>query len=323
MKLLVTGGAGFIGSNFIHYWLKKYPKDYIVNLDLLTYAGNLNNLKAIEGNKKYQFIRGDICDAELVNTIVKSEKIDIIVHFAAESHVDRSIEGAGVFIRTNVVGTHVLLEAAQKHGVRFHHVSTDEVFGSLDLGGNKKFSEETIYDPHSPYSASKAASDHLVRAYFHTHQLPVTITNCSNNYGSYQFPEKLIPLFITNLLQDKKVPLYGDGLNVRDWLYVEDHCRAIDAVIKKGQIGETYCVGGNSEKSNIEIAKLLLKKLGKSDKYIQYVPDRKGHDRRYAIDASKIKKQLGWQPSVTFSEGIDHTIEWYKKNAEWWRELLK
>jgi len=323
MKLLVTGGAGFIGSNFIHYWLKKYPKDYIVNLDLLTYAGNLKNLAAVEGNKKYQFVRGDICDAELVNTLLVSEKIDIIVHFAAESHVDRSIEGAAVFIRTNVVGTQVLLEAAKNHGVRFHHISTDEVFGSLDLACKDKFCETTNCNPHSPYSASKAASDHLVRAYFHTHKLPVTITNCSNNYGPFQFPEKLIPLFITNLLQDKKVPLYGDGLNVRDWLYVEDHCSAVDAVIKKGKIGETYCVGGNSEKANIEIAKLLLKKLGKSSKYIQYVPDRKGHDRRYAINASKIKKQLGWKPSVTFSEGIDRTIEWYKQNEEWWRELLK
>jgi dTDP-glucose 4,6-dehydratase len=323
MKLLITGGAGFIGSNFVHYWLKKYPKDYVVNLDLLTYAGNLTNLKNVEGNKKYQFIRGDICDAELVDTIIKSEKIDVIVHFAAESHVDRSIEGAGVFIRTNVVGTQVLLEAAKKHEVRFHHISTDEVFGSLELDSTRKFDEKTNYNPHNPYSASKAAADHLVRAYFHTHKLPVTITNCSNNYGPYQFPEKLIPLFITNLLEGKKVPLYGDGMNVRDWLYVEDHCTAIDAVIKKGQIGETYCIGGNGEKSNLEIAKILLKKLGKSEKYIQYVPDRLGHDRRYAISFRKIEKQLGWQPSMTFSEGIDRTIKWYKKNEEWWQELKK
>lgn len=323
MRLLVTGGAGFIGSNFIHYWLKKYPKDYIVNLDLLTYAGNLKNLKLVESNKNYQFIRGDICDVELVETIIENQKIDIIVHFAAESHVDRSIEGAGVFIRTNVLGTQILLETAKKYNLRFHHVSTDEVFGSLELNSSKKFNEKTPYDPSSPYSASKAASDHLVRAYQRTHGLNITITNCSNNYGPYQFPEKLIPLFVTNLMEDKKVPLYGDGLNVRDWLFVEDHCNAIDVVIKKGKTGETYCVGGDSEKSNLEIAKLLLKKLGKNEKYIQRVPDRKGHDRRYAINASKIKKELGWKPSVTFEEGIGRTVDWYKKNREWWEELKK
>jgi dTDP-glucose 4,6-dehydratase len=320
MKLLVTGGAGFIGSNFIHYWLEKYPKDYIINLDLLTYAGNPDNLKEIAGHKNYQFIRGDIANCAIVATTL-NDKVDLIVHFAAESHVDNSIRDCADFIKTNVVGTQVLLEAAKKRKIRFHHISTDEVFGSLDLESQAKFDEKTPYDPRSPYSASKAASDHLVRAYVHTHGLQATITNCSNNYGAYQHPEKLIPLFITNLLQDKKVPLYGDGLNVRDWLYVTDHCQAIDAVIKKGRIGETYCIGGNSEKSNQEIARLLFKKLGKSEKYIQYVPDRKGHDRRYAIDSSKIKKELGWEPSITFTEGIDKTIKWYQENEGWWKKL--
>jgi len=320
MKLLVTGGAGFIGSNFIHYWLKNYPKDYIINLDLLTYAGNLNNLKSIEGHKNYQFIRGDIADRGIVEAILE-EEIGAIVNFAAESHVDNSIKDCGEFIRTNVLGTQVLLEGAKKKNIRFHHISTDEVFGSLDLASREKFNEKTSYDPRSPYAASKASSDHLVRAYSHTHKLPITITNCSNNYGPYQFPEKFIPLFITNLIEDKKVPLYGDGLNVRDWLFVTDHCRAIDLVIKKGKIGETYCVGGNCEKSNLQIAQLLVKKLGKPEKYIQRVADRLGHDRRYAIDFSKIKKELGWKPQVSFSEGIELTIKWYKENEEWWKEL--
>jgi dTDP-glucose 4,6-dehydratase len=320
MRLLVTGGAGFIGSNFIHYWLKKYPEDYIINLDLLTYAGNLDNLKGVAGSKNYQFVRGDIADADLVKTLLE-KKIDLIVHFAAESHVDRSIAGSEAFVRTNVLGTQVLLEMAKRHAVRFHHISTDVVFGSLILKSKEKFGENTPYNPRSPYSASKAASDHLVRAYVHTHKLKATITNCSNNYGPFQHPEKFIPLFITNLLRDKKVPLYGDGLNVRDWLYVTDHCRAIDLVIKKGKIGETYCVGGNCEKSNIDIAKLLVKKMGKSEKYIQRVADRKGHDRRYAISTAKIKKELGWQPQITFTEGIELTIDWYKNNEEWWEKL--
>jgi dTDP-glucose 4,6-dehydratase len=322
MKLLVTGGAGFIGSNFIHYWLKQYPKDYIINLDLLTYAGNIENLKDIAGHKNYQFIRGDIADCDIVKTILE-EKIDLVVNFAAESHVDNSICDCGEFIRTNVVGTQVLLEGARRKNIRFHHISTDEVFGSLALGSREKFKEITPYDPRSPYAASKAASDHLVRAYSHTHKLPVTITNCSNNYGPYQFPEKFIPLFVTNLLEDQKVPLYGDGLNVRDWLFVTDHCRAIDLVIKKGKIGETYCVGGGCEKSNIEIAKLLVKKLGKSEKYIQRVADRLGHDRRYAIDFSKIKKELGWKPTVSFEKGLDATIKWYQENQDWWEKLKK
>ena len=314
MRILITGGAGFIGSNFIHYWLKKYPLDYLFNLDLLTYAGNLENLKGVEKNKNYQFIRGDIADSDLIETIL-SEKVDLIVHFAAESHVDRSITDAGAFVRTNVLGTQVLLEGARKNNIRFHHISTDEVFGSLELDSQEKFNEKTPYDPSSPYSASKAASDHLARAYHRTYGLPVTVTNCSNNYGPRQHLEKLVPLFITNLLQNKKVPLYGDGLNVRDWLYVEDHCRAIDAVIKKGKIGETYCVGGDAEKSNLEITNLLVEKLGRDKNSIQPVKDRKGHDRRYAIDASKIKKELGWKPTVTFEEGIEKTIEWYKKQS--------
>ncbi len=314
MRILITGGAGFIGSNFIHYWLKKYPLDYLFNLDLLTYAGNLENLKGVEKNKNYQFIRGDIADSDLIETIL-SEKVDLIVHFAAESHVDRSITDAGAFVRTNVLGTQVLLEGARKNNIRFHHISTDEVFGSLELDSQEKFNEKTPYDPSSPYSASKAASDHLARAYHRTYGLPVTVTNCSNNYGPRQHLEKLVPLFITNLLQNKKVPLYGDGLNVRDWLYVEDHCRAIDAVIKKGKIGETYCVGGDAEKSNLEITNLLVEKLGRDKNSIQPVEDRKGHDRRYAIDASKIKKELGWKPTVTFEEGIEKTIEWYKKQS--------
>jgi len=323
MKLLVTGGAGFIGSNFILYWLKYHSQDSIVNLDLLTYAGNLKNLRGVERNKNYQFVRGDVADSELVKAVLDQEKVDVIVHFAAESHVDRSIENSGVFVRTNVLGTQVLLEAARQRKIRFHHISTDEVFGSLALNSSKKFDENAPYDPRSPYSASKAGSDHLVRAYFHTHGLPATITNCSNNYGPYQYPEKLIPLFITNLFEDKKVPLYGDGLNVRDWLYVEDHCRAIDLVIEKGKIGETYCVGGDSEKSNLEIASFLLKKADKDKKYIQFIEDRKGHDRRYAIDATKIKKELGWKPTVSFAEGINKTIDWYWKNQEWWKELKK
>jgi len=320
MKLLVTGGAGFIGSNFILYWMEKNPQDQIINLDLLTYAGNQENLKSVQDNPNYQFVRGDIADEELVSSLMK-ETPDIIVNFAAESHVDRSVLDSESFVRTNVLGTQVLLEAAKKNKIRFHHVSTDEVYGSLALDDGKKFSETTPYNPKSPYAASKAASDHLVNAYFHTHKLPITISNCSNNYGPYQFPEKLIPLFVTNLLEDKKVPLYGEGLNVRDWLYVEDHCNAIEVIIKKGKLGETYCIGGNSEKNNVEIAKTLLRKLGKDEKYIEKVQDRKGHDLRYAIDASKIEKELGWKPSMTFSDGIDKTIEWYKNNKEWWKPL--
>jgi len=318
MKLLITGGAGFIGSNFIHYILKNYPEDEIVNLDSLTYCGNLENLKEIENNPKYKFIKGDICNVELVDGLVK--QCDAIIHLAAESHVDRSILDPGPFVNTNILGTATLLNAAIKYGnKRFHHVSTDEVFGSL--GPTGFFNEKTPYDPHSPYSASKAASDHLVRAYFHTYQLPITITNCSNNYGPYQFPEKLIPLFVTNLLQGKKVPLYGDGLNIRDWLYVGDHCQAIDVVLRKGKIGETYCVGGNEEKTNLEITHQVLKILGFNKDKIEQVADRKGHDLRYAIDATKIKKELGWEPKHEFNQALKETVDWYKDNQDWWKRI--
>lgn len=320
MKILVTGGAGFIGSNFIHYWLNKYPDDNIVNLDALTYAGNLENLRDLENNKNYKFIKGDICDKDLVNNAVKG--VDLIVHFAAESHVDRSIMDCRDFIITNVEGTRVLLDAAKNNGnVRFHHISTDEVFGSLGPKDEPPFNESTPYDPRSPYSASKAASDHLVRAYFHTHKLPITISNCSNNYGPYQFPEKIIPLFITNLLENKKVPVYGQGKNIRDWIYVQDHNAGVDAIIKKGRIGETYCLGGNSELSNLELTEELLKLMGKGEEMIEYVADRPGHDLRYAMNYAKAKKELGWEPAVNFDEGLKKTIAWYKDNQSWWKNI--
>jgi dTDP-glucose 4,6-dehydratase len=319
MKLLVTGGAGFIGSNFIHYWLNKYQDDKIVNLDLLTYAGNLENLKSLENNPNYSFIQGDIADSEVVKKAMKG--VDVVVHFAAESHVDRSIADSSAFMRTNVEGTRVLLEEARRlGGVRFHHISTDEVFGALDLDRGK-FSEHTAYDPRSPYSASKAASDHLVRAYFHTHNLPITISNCSNNYGPYQYPEKLIPLFVTNLIEGKKLPVYGQGKNVRDWIYVDDHNRGIDLILKKGRIGETYCLGGNSERSNLEITHEILKIMDKGEEMIEYVKDRPGHDLRYAIDFSKIKEELSWEPVYNFAKGLEETIAWYRDNEEWWRKL--
>ena len=321
MKILVTGGAGFIGSNFIIYWMKNHPDDHIINLDKLTYAGNLENLKSFEENPNYQFIHGDICDPSIVGKA--AEGIDTIVHFAAESHVDRSILKPADFVETNVTGTQVLLDAALKFDIqRFHHVSTDEVFGSLDLDAPNKFNERTNYNPRSPYSASKAASDHLVRAYFHTYNLPITISNCSNNFGPYQFPEKIIPLAITNLLENKKVPVYGDGLYVRDWLYVEDHCKAIDLIIKKGKIGETYCVGGLTEDiNNLSVIKKIIKILGKDDSYIEFVKDRPGHDRRYAIDWSKIKENLGWNPLHSFNEWLEKTAEWYKENVKWWQDV--
>jgi len=321
MKLLITGGAGFIGSNFIHYWLEKYPDDKIVNLDALTYAGNAENLADIAGNKNYKFVKGDICDRVLVNDLVKG--VDIIVNFAAETHVDRSIAGSEDFIRTNVEGTRVLLDAAKNNGnIRFHHISTDEVFGSLGAK-SPKFNEKTPYDPRSPYSASKAASDHLVRAYFHTHKLPITISNCSNNYGPYQFAEKIIPLFITNLLTGKKVPVYGQGKNIRDWIHVNDHNRGVEEIIKKGKIGETYCLGGNNEITNLELTKKILDLMDRSEEWIEYVADRPGHDLRYAIDFSKAKKELGWEPKINFYEGLKETIDWYKGNRQWWEKLLK
>jgi len=321
MKYLVTGGAGFIGSNFIHYMLGKYPDAKIVNLDKLTYAGNLENLKSVEGDKRYQFIKGDICDRKAVEKAMAD--IDIVVHFAAESHVDRSITGPSVFVETNVIGTQVLLDVAREKNIRFHHVSTDEVFGSLSLKNKKdKFSETTLYNPHSPYSASKAASDHLVRAYHDTYGLPVTISNCSNNYGPYHFPEKVIPLFITNAIQNKPLPIYGTGKAIRDYLYVTDHCSAIDTIIHKGKSGQTYCIGGDSEKNGIEVAETILKALGKSKDLKTYVEDRKGHDMRYAIDHSKITRELGWRPSVNFEQGIVMTVDWYKENEQWWKRII-
>jgi dTDP-glucose 4,6-dehydratase len=311
-KILVTGGAGFIGSNFIRYWLKNNPEDYIVNLDKLTYAGKLENLKDISSNSNYRFVLGDICDSDLVNDIVKD--VDLIVHFAAESHVDRSIKNSADFIRTNIEGTRILLEAAKNNGgIRFHHISTDEVFGSLNMDDDK-FNENTPYDPRSPYSASKASSDHLVRAYFHTHKLPITISNCSNNYGPYQFPEKLIPFFTLNLLKGKKVPLYGRGENIRDWIHVDDHNAGVEAIIKKGKIGDTYCLGGGNEISNIDIAKKILNYLDLGDDMIEFVSDRPGHDLRYAIDFSKAENELNWRPKVSFDEGLKSTIDWYKNN---------
>lgn len=314
MKLLVTGGAGFIGSNFIHYWFKNHPEDDIVNFDALTYAGNLENLKEVEDNPHYSFVKGDICNRESVFEVVK--EVDLVVHFAAESHVDRSIMDPGAFVKTNVLGTQVLLDAAKEYNKRFHHVSTDEVFGALKPE-DPAFNENTPYDPKSPYSASKAASDHLVRAYNHTYGLETTISNCSNNYGPYQFPEKIIPLFITNLMEGKKVPVYGDGMQVRDWIHTDDHSRGVDMIINKGGIGETYCLGGDSEIANLNLTKTIIKLLGKDESMIEYVKDRPGHDRRYAIDFTKAKQELGWEPQVSFEEGLRRTIEWYKNNAEW------
>ena len=321
MKLLVTGGAGFIGSNFIHYWLKNYPNDSIINLDLLTYAGNLENLTDIETNPNYKFVQGDICDVELVNSLVKD--VDTIVHFAAESHVDRSILNSADFIRTNVEGTRVLLEAAKNNGnKRFHHISTDEVFGALSFEA-PRFSETTPYDPRSPYSASKASSDHLVRAYYHTHGLPITISNCSNNYGPYQHPEKLIPHFITNLIEGKNVTVYGEGKNIRDWIHVDDHNRGVDLILKKGKIGETYCLGGNSERNNLDMTHDILKLMGYGEDRIEYVADRLGHDLRYAIDYSKAKEDLGFEPEISLNEGLSATIDWYKNNHSWWSKIKK
>ncbi len=321
MRLLVTGGAGFIGSNFILYWMRNYPSDKIVNLDKLTYAGNLENLREVDKNPNYKFIHGNICDLNTVNRAM--EDIDVVVHFAAESHVDRSIKKPSDFIMTNVVGTQMLLDSGLRNKIkRFHHISTDEVFGSLNLESKDKFSERTIYNPRSPYAASKAGSDHLVRAYFVTYNLPITITNCSNNFGPYQFPEKMIPLAITNLLEGKKVPVYGDGLYVRDWLYVKDHCRAIDLILKKGKIGETYCIGGLTQDiSNLKVVKKILRILGKDDSSIEFVKDRPGHDRKYAVDWSKIKNELGWQPLHSFDEWLEKTVDWYKENESWWKRL--
>jgi len=321
MKLLVTGGAGFIGSNFIRYWTVNHPDDEIFNFDKLTYAGNLENLKDVEKNPKYTFIKGDISNPDKVKKAI--DGVDVIVNFAAESHVDRSILEPAPFVMTNIVGTQVLLDAALKFKIkRFMHISTDEVFGSLKLKDKSKFNERTNYNPTSPYSASKAGSDHLVRSYYFTYGLPINISNCSNNFGPYQFPEKLIPLVITNILEGKKVPVYGDGLYVRDWLYVEDHCRAIDLIIKKGKIGETYCIGGLTEDiNNLSVIKKILNILGKDESVIEYVKDRPGHDRKYSIDWSKIKNELGWSPLHSFDEWLKKTVEWYLKNEDWWKRV--
>ena len=336
MTILVTGGAGFIGSNFVLEWFKdaSVAGESVVNLDALTYAGNLENLASLEGNSKHQFVKGDITDAELVRRLIAEHKPRAIVHFAAESHVDRSIHGPGAFVKTNVEGTFVLLEAAraywqgledpEKSAFRFHHVSTDEVYGSLKPT-DPAFSETNPYEPNSPYSASKAASDHLVRAWHHTYGLPVVTTNCSNNYGPYHFPEKLIPLMIVNALAGKPLPVYGDGQQIRDWLYVTDHCSAIRAVLAGGRLGETYNIGGWNEKANIDIVRTICALLddlrpdpaGSYARLITYVKDRPGHDRRYAIDARKIERELGWRPAETFETGIRKTVEWYLTNADW------
>lgn len=321
MKLLITGGAGFIGSNFVHYWHKNHPDDDMINVDKLTYAGNMENLKALEGAPHYRFEMADICDRKKIDSLM--EGVDTVVHFAAESHVDRSIMDASPFIQTNVVGTYTLLEAAVAHNIkRFHHISTDEVFGDLELNTEEKFDENTPYNPHSPYSASKASSDHLVRAYHDTYGLPITISNCSNNFGPYMFPEKLIPLTITNLLEGKKVPVYGDGLNVRDWLYVEDHCRAIEMILADGKVGETYVVGAAHEDiANIDLIKMILKIMGKDESSIEYVKDRPGHDRRYAINWTKIHKELGWKPAYDLEAALKNTVEWYTNNQDWWKHI--
>ncbi|OGY21677.1 MAG: dTDP-glucose 4,6-dehydratase [Candidatus Woykebacteria bacterium GWB1_45_5] len=319
MRLLVTGGAGFMGSDFVRYWVKRYPRDQVLVLDKLTYAGNLENLRDIEDRSNYKFIKGDICDGELVNKVIKGA--NIVVHFAAESHVDRSILDPSPFIKTNILGTQVLLEAVLKNKVRrFHHVSTDEVFGALPLKSKEKFKADSPYNPRSPYAASKAAADHLVRAYFTTYGLPVTITNSSNNFGPYHFPEKFIPLTITNAFENKKIPIYGDGLYVRDWLFVEDHTRACELALKKGKEGATYLVSADNEYPNIEIAKKILKILGKDASLLEFVKDRPGHDRRYALDAAEIKK-LGFKPKYSFDDALRLTVSWFKENQRWWRRV--
>jgi dTDP-glucose 4,6-dehydratase len=337
-KLIITGGAGFIGSNFVHYWCQHYPGDRVIVLDALTYAGNRANLAGLEGHANLRFVEGDICDRTLIDDLLSEEGIDTLVHFAAESHVDRSILGPGAFVQTNVVGTFTLLEAFRQHWLtqgnpehyRFHHVSTDEVYGSLEAE-DPGFSETTPYAPNSPYSASKAGSDHLVRAYYHTYGLPTLMTNCSNNYGPYHFPEKLIPLMCINILLGKPLPVYGDGQNIRDWLYVEDHCSAIDTVIHKSKPGETYNVGGNNEVKNLDLVRMLCDLMNElapdlpvrpAQDLITFVKDRPGHDRRYAIDATKIKTALGWTPSVTVEEGLRRTVQWYLDHPVWWQPLL-
>lgn len=320
-NILVTGGAGFIGSNFIHYMLAKHSGYSVINFDKLTYAGNLENLSAVKGDQRYRFVKGDVCRKDEVLAAMRTYAVDTVVHFAAESHVDRSILGPAVFVETNVMGTNVLLDASREAGIeRFLHVSTDEVYGSL--GATGYFTEQTPLHPNSPYSASKASSDLLVLAYQHTFGFPGIVTRCSNNYGPYQFPEKLIPLMIANALNDKPLPVYGDGLNVRDWLYVEDHCSALDTVLHRGAVGEVYNIGGHNEWKNIDIVKTVLKELGKPESLITYVKDRPGHDRRYAIDASRLQNELGWTPAHRFEEGIRKTVRWYLENRPWWERII-
>lgn len=323
MRIIVTGGAGFIGSNFIFHMLKNYPDYRIVCLDKLTYAGNMSTLAPVMDNPNFRFVKEDICDREAVYKLFEEEKPDIIVNFAAESHVDRSIENPEVFLQTNVIGTATLMDACRKYGIkRYHQVSTDEVYGDLPLDRpDLFFTEETSIHPSSPYSSSKASADLLVLAYQRTYGLPVTISRCSNNYGPYNFLDKLIPLIITNAINDKPLPVYGDGHNIRDWLYVEDHCKAIDLIIHNGRVGEIYNVGGHNEMSNIDIVKIICKELGKSEDLITYVSDRKGHDMRYAIDSSKIYNELGWLPEMSFSDGIKKTIKWYLDNNDWWKTI--
>ena len=324
MKILVTGGAGFIGGNFVLYMVNQYPEDTIVNLDALTYAGNLETLKSVENKPNYRFVKGDIADRDFIDQLFEKEQFDAVVNFAAESHVDRSILDPGIFIRTNVMGTQVLLDASRKFGVkRYHQVSTDEVYGDLPLDRKDLFfTEETPLHTSSPYSASKAGADLLCLAYFRTFNTPVTISRCSNNYGPYHFPEKLIPLMISRALNDQSLPVYGKGENVRDWLHVYDHCVAIDLILRKGKIGEVYNIGGHNERTNLEVVQTILRELNKPESLIQYVTDRKGHDLRYAIDPTKMETELGWKPMYNFDTGIKQTIQWYLDNKSWWQNIL-
>lgn len=324
MKLIVTGGAGFIGGNFVHYMLQEHPGDQIICLDKLTYAGNLSTLADVMDHPNFQFVKMDICDKDSVYGLFEKEKPDVVINFAAESHVDRSIENPEIFLQTNIIGTSVLMDACRKYGIqRYHQVSTDEVYGDLPLDRpDLFFTEETPIHTSSPYSSSKAGADLLVMAYYRTYGLPVTISRCSNNYGPYHFPEKLIPLMIINALHDRPLPIYGDGLNVLDWLYVEDHCRAIDLIIRKGKVGEVYNVGGHNEMRNIDIVKLICQELGKPESLITHVTDRKGHDRRYAIDPEKIHRELGWLPETKFADGIKKTIQWYLTHQKWWEDII-
>jgi dTDP-glucose 4,6-dehydratase len=324
MKIVVTGGAGFIGGNFVYHMLNKYPEYEIICLDKLTYAGNMETLEQAMKNPKFTFVKADIADREAVYSLFETEKPDVIVNFAAESHVDRSITDPGIFLQTNIMGTGVLLDACRKYGIkRYHQVSTDEVYGDLPLDRpDLFFTEETPLHTSSPYSASKASADLLVLAYYRTFKVPVTISRCSNNYGPYHFPEKLIPLMIANALNDKSLPVYGKGENVRDWLYVEDHCSAIDLIIHNGRVGEVYNIGGHNERTNLEVVKTIIKELGKSESLIHYVTDRPGHDRRYAIDPTKIHDELGWEPTTRFDDGIKLTVEWYLANRPWWEHII-